>query len=131
MWGAGRGQRKGTGAGESNRVEDDGADAAGGKGGGAREAGGAASDDGHGGLVGHGRGEHHLLLVEALLDGRPPREARLAAPLRCRPRPAGGGHHPGEADRREEEEGRRRHRGCSTKRGGGSSSSNPGPLSVY
>jgi hypothetical protein len=130
MWGAGRGQRKGTGAGESNRVEDDGADAAGGKGGGAREAGGAASDDGHGGLVGHGRGEHHLLLVEALLDGRPPREARLAAPLRCRPRPAGGGHHTGEADRREEE-GRRRHRGCSTKRGGGSSSSNPGPLSVY
>ena len=113
----GKGQR-----GDSNRVEDDGADAASGELGRAGESGGAAADDGDGGVGGDGGGEHHLLLVEALLDGRPPREPGLPAPHPPRGRaPAAGrgGHHSGEAGRRErggrDDEGRRRHHGCSTK----------------
>lgn len=70
-------------------VEDDGADAAGGEGGGAGEAGGAAADDGDGGVGGHRGGEDHLLLLEALPDGRLPREPGLAARGRARLRGTG------------------------------------------
>ena len=114
--------REGTEGPDSNRVEDDGADAAGGELGRAGESGGAAADDGDGGVGGDGGGEHHLLLVEALLDGRPPREPGLPAPRPPRgraPAAGGSGHHSGEAGRRERggrgDEGRLWHHGCSTK----------------
>lgn len=105
---------------DTNRVEDDGADAARGEGRRAGEAGSAASDDGDGGVGGDRGGEHDLFLVEALLDCRTPREPGLAAPPPTRGRPrrirasvSGSGHHPGEVGSRERGgsggDGRRRH----------------------